>query len=71
MTRRVLYSLAFALPLLGCPKRNVLPDPSVPHQVAQEARIRVWCRAPDGKQVKCRVRLLEGWWVAAPELVEP
>jgi hypothetical protein len=70
MTRTVLAVIASVLLSAGCAKRIVIPDPAIPHQVAEEAEIVTWCRAPDGKLVKCTVRLLEGWWVASPQVVE-
>ncbi len=63
----IVFVLLFAS---GCVKRAVLPDPKIPHKVAAEAQIKVWCRLLDGKLSKCDVRLLEGWWVASPEIVE-
>jgi hypothetical protein len=54
----------------GCPGPQTIPDPSIPHQVAEEAEIEVWCNTPKGL-ARCEVRLLEGWWVASPQVVEP
>lgn len=48
----------------------VLPDPTVPHRVAEPAAVKVWCRLPDGRTAKCAVRLDPGWWVASPQVVE-
>jgi hypothetical protein len=55
----------------GCAhSQMVVPDPTVPHQVAREVEVVVWCRLPDGKLAQCEVRLLPGWWVAGPPVVE-
>lgn len=71
MTRLVLVLFASGMLSLGCvPHRLVIPDPTVPHQVAKEARVQVWARAPDGKLVAQDVRILKGWWIAGPPVVE-
>ena len=48
----------------------VLPDPTVPHQMAAETEVTVWCRTEKGPLSTCTVRLLPGWWVASPQVVE-
>lgn len=69
---RKLVSALFVSGLLcsGCVKRTVIPDPTVPHQVAREAEVEIWTDAADGKKVRQKVRLLEGWWIAGPPVVE-
>lgn len=62
---------ASAMLSVGCVKRTVIPDPTVPHQVAREAEIEIWVDTKDNKKVKQKVRLLEGWWIAGPPVVEP
>jgi hypothetical protein len=42
----------------------------VPHQVSRETQVTVWVRAPDGSMVQQQVRLLKGWWIAGPPVVE-
>jgi hypothetical protein len=59
------------LSLASCSHSPVLPDPTIPHRVAAEAQVYVWARQPDGALVKTKVRLLPGWWVAGPPVVEP
>ena len=72
MNRLVLALLGSALLSSACvPRRLVIPDPTVPHQVAKETTVQVWVQAPDGKRVATPVRLLEGWWIAGPPVVEP
>jgi hypothetical protein len=68
-----MLALCVSVPLSsGCvPRRLVIPDPTVPHQVAKETTVRIWVEAPDGKRVAADVRLLEGWWIAGPPVVEP
>ncbi len=52
------------------PRPVALPDPRVPHRVATETTVEVWVRRPDRTLVRARVRVLPGWWIAAPEVVE-
>lgn len=71
MRRTMNVLAASAMLWLGaCAHSQVIPDPTVPHQVAKEAQVQVWVRAPDGKMVAQRVRLLQGWWIAGPPVVE-
>lgn len=65
-----LLGIAFAMLSTGCVKRTVLPDPRVPHQVAAEGKVTVWVETKDGKKVKQKVRITEGWWIASPLVVE-
>jgi hypothetical protein len=67
----VLVLCASATLLPGCVKRTVIPDPTVPHQVAREAEIEIWVDVKGDKKVRQKVRLLEGWWIAGPPVVEP
>lgn len=66
-----------ALTLIGCvtlycsPKVKVVPDPTVAHQVAAEADVEIWARMPDGRLAKVPVRILPGWWIAGPPIVDP
>ena len=53
------------------PHQLVIPDPTVPHQVAKEVEVYVWARLPSGELARQHVRLLEGWWIAGPPCVEP
>ncbi len=69
MTKLFKCALASVMLFSAC-ARVILPDPKVPHQLAEETVIKAWCRAPDGKMVKCKVRVQEGWWFASPQLVE-
>jgi hypothetical protein len=63
--------LASAMLFTGaCAHSQVIPDPTIPHQVSREAEVRVWARQPDGKMVEQKIRLLKGWWVAGPPVVE-
>jgi hypothetical protein len=70
MRRIVLTLLAFAPLSTGCVNVRIIPDPTIPHQVAAESEVTIWARGPDGKKAKQRVRLLEGWWIAGPPVVE-
>jgi hypothetical protein len=69
--RRLALVLLASVPLSsGCVKRVVIPDPTVPHQVAREAEVMIWVETATGKKVAQKVRLLEGWWIAGPPVVE-
>jgi len=71
MQLRALALLAFVLLCCGCMTRAAIPDHSVPHRVATETAVEVWVQRPDQRWVRTKVRLLEGWWIAAPQVVEP
>lgn len=63
--------LASALLSSGCgPSRLVIPDERIPHQVAKETTAVVWMRLPDGEMAQVEVRVLVGWWLAGPLVVE-
>jgi hypothetical protein len=69
--RTALAVLASSLLCTACPRgAQVIPDPSVPHQVASETTVEVWARLPTGEMARTRIRLLEGWWVVAPEVAD-
>jgi hypothetical protein len=67
--KTVLTLLVF-MTLCCAPKVMVIPDPNVPHQVAKETTVEVWMRLPDGRLASQEVRLLKGWWIAGPPVVE-
>ena len=46
----------------------VLPDPAMPHRVADEVEVWVWVRGPDGVLVRTRARVMPGWWVVSPQV---
>lgn len=55
----------------GLPRQSVLPDPNVGHRVAVETTVQVWVRRPDGQLVVQVVRLLPGWYIFSPTLIDP
>lgn len=64
--------------LLGCVTLSLgfcaprpIPDPRIPHRLAGDVEATIWCRMPDGTLAPADIRLPEGWWVAAPQVVEP
>ena len=63
--------VASAMLSSGCAGPRVIPDPNIPHQVAAETCVEVWVRHGNGAMEKVKVRLLEGWWVASPQVVDP
>ena len=67
---RIGFTLLASALLCCAPKVTAIPDPTVPHQVAKEAAVEVWVRLPDGRLASQPVRLLKGWWIASPPLVE-
>jgi hypothetical protein len=70
---RKLFSFVIAFGMLSsacATTSKVIPDPSIPHEVSKEAEIEVWCGTPDRHLKKCKVRLLDGWWVASPAVVQ-
>ncbi len=69
---RTVFVLACSATLsIGCgASRLVIPDPTIPHQVARESEVEIWARGQDGKMSRVKVRLLEGWWIAGPPVVE-
>ena len=66
----VLTGSAMLLPGCQLPRQVALPDQSIPHRVATETIVDVWVRRPDGQLVVERVRLMPGWWLASPMVVE-
>ena len=72
MLRLVFVLIGSGLLYSSCvPHAAVIPDPTVPHQVAEEAVVKVWVDTTQGVKVKQEVRLLPGWWIAGPPVVEP
>ncbi len=74
--RRTMIALGASMMLwsasAGCsPRVQVIPDPTIPHQVAKETEVEVWARRADGTMAPQKVRLLKGWWIAGPEIVDP
>lgn len=74
--KRSLAALFVTAFLAGCATTlsktgAILPDERVPHRVAEEAVIWVWARNDKGELVKTKIRLMPGWWVASPRVVEP
>lgn len=67
---RTACTLLASAMLCCAPKVTAIPDPNVPHQFASETEGDIWVRLPDGRMAKQRVRVLEGWWLASPPLVE-
>lgn len=59
--------------LCGCsilPRQGTIPSSKIPHRVASETEVQIYVRQPDGSFKVESVRLLRGWWVASPEVVE-
>ena len=69
MRRMLMLPLLLSISLLAsCACRQaVLPDPKIPHRVAEETCVQAWVRHPDGHKVQTCVRLRAGDWVFAAE----
>lgn len=63
--------LAFGTLSLGCPKSAAVLDPTKPHEVAEEATIKVWVPVGPGALLKQDARLMPGDWCAAAAAVRP
>lgn len=70
--KRIALALAGStmLCLASCRAAPIIPDPTIPHRVAEETTVVIWARAPDGTLRKVPVRALAGWWLASPEVVD-
>ncbi len=73
----LLAALALALVIFGgegcsaLPRSHVLLDETIPHRLAESAKVSVWVRRPDGQLAKERVEAPAGWWLVSPRVVEP
>lgn len=68
-----LLMLSAAL-LSGCsllPQREVLADPLLPHQLAEDMRLPVLAQQPDGTFVTSTLVAPKGTWVALPQSLVP
>lgn len=57
----------------GCsllPRPAAIPSSKIPHRVAEETDVVIYVRLPDGSFQEETVRLLKGWWIASPDVVE-
>jgi len=68
--RTLLALVASALLSTGCARTIALPNPSIPHRVARETTATIWVRLPNGQLTQAKVRVMPGWWLASPEVVE-
>ena len=50
-------------------KATVLPDPAVIHRVAEDGELVIYVRADNDSYVKQKVRIVEGSWVASPQIM--
>jgi hypothetical protein len=69
-----LVAIASAMLLSGClglPQERIIPNPAVPHQVAEPVEVVIWAQRSDGTLVKETVLLDPGWWIASPQVVDP
>lgn len=72
--KTALALLASVLLLPGClflPQERALPNPAIPHRVAETSTLTIWVRRPDNSLVKERIRVDPGWFIASPQIVEP
>lgn len=60
--------------LPGClllPQERALPNPAIPHQIAETSTLTIWVRRPDHSLVKETIRVDPGWYIASPQVVDP
>ena len=70
--KTMLAPIAFVLLLCGCVgARPVIPDPSIPHQVAESTAVWIWAKSESGRFVKVRAELHAGDWIASDQVVSP
>jgi hypothetical protein len=60
--------MLFAMP--GCGPDRALPNPSVPHRLAKPADAVIYVRTSSGDLQEQEVTIPDGWYIAAPALVE-
>ena len=72
--KTALALIASVMLLPGClflPQERALPNPAIPHRIAETCTLPIWVRRPDHSLVKETVRVDPGWFVASPQVVEP
>ena len=66
-------ALALSLSASACTcRKSVIPDPAIPHKVAERQCVKVYVRVPGSVPVKWSpecIWLEPGWWVASPALI--
>ncbi len=65
--RMLLAVLVISLTASCACKQAVLPDPRIPHRVAEEAEVKALVRHPDGHVTKSCVHLRPGDWIFSAE----
>jgi len=73
LTARSIWTglVASAMLSSGCgASKLAIPDERIPHQVAQEGEVTVWVRLSSGDMTPVKVRVLPGWWVASPLVID-
>ena len=55
---------------IGCVKRVVIPDPSIPHPLSRDVKAWIWVDVPGGKAVEQKVQFRAGDYCAGPLVVE-
>jgi uncharacterized lipoprotein YajG len=65
-TMMIVAVLLASAMLSGCitPQASI-PNPTIPHRVAEEAEVVIWVRRKDVLTAE-RVRVLPGWWLSGP-----
>lgn len=74
MRKCLLVLITSAMLSSGCAtmhKTRVIPDPRVPHRVAEEVDVMIWVEKPDGTLKVEKQHVPAGWWLASPQIVEP
>ena len=69
--RTALVLLAFGTLSASCvPKATVVPDWSIPHQLARPTQAYLLLAKPDGGFMEGKFVLPQGWWCISPEAVK-
>ena len=67
--RTVVALSASVMLCVGCvPPRLVIPEPSIPHQLAKPAKVKILVGTPDGKYETQTAEIPAGWWVVSDEV---
>jgi hypothetical protein len=55
---------------VGCVSSQVVPDQSIPHQLAADTCGVILVKHPNGQVERQKVRIPAGYWIASPQTVE-
>lgn len=64
-----LLLLCTPLTLAGCARQRLIVDDRIPHQLAEDAEVKIYVRAQDGRYIAQYVTVPAGSWVASDHVV--